>query len=616
MPARLRVACGTIVLSLGLLLPAVPADAEPPEVVVTPYYTPTALGRSGSTVSVITAEEIARQPTESVAQLLRSVPGVTVNETGGVGGQTLVSLRGTEAQHTLVLIDGVRVNDPASARDQFDFSLLTITDIERVEILRGPQSALYGSDAIGGVINIITKKSGGPPRLKASVEGGSYGTRRVNLSGGNTAGDLSLYTSGTYFATDGFSRVGSRDHGEPDSTEKFAGTIRGAFDPGDGTRFEFGADGYRDQSEIDAGPTLDAKGYESNRDLLSAFGKFTFPTFGGRVNNTINVFVADNHHQYVEPGRTTDYFGNDVGIEYQKLVSFGSAGSLLGGARVEEQTANGSRSDLTAPTFESDVLLYAGYLLYQLPVGERLNLSFAGRHDGEVDGKGFTTGRMTAFYAIPEWQAGIRGSIGTGAKRPTAFQLAYNPELKPETSVGGDLGLEKTFFDGRFRISATGFWNRIENMIDYDFTILPFGNYANISSARTSGVEITASAMIVPGVLHATASYTYLDARNLDTGRPLARRAQNSGSLSMVYTGVRNLETAVSLTYVGRRFDNDAGTVTLDPYTRVDLSADYRVDSNLKIYGRIENLFNTPYQDAAGYNSAGLSAYAGLKWSN
>lgn len=611
-----RLCAGVSCFAVAIVAAPVSVSANPLEIVVTPYYTPIAVGRSGSSVSVISAEEIARQPTESVAQLLRSVPGVTVTETGGVGGQTQVSLRGTESQHTLVLIDGVRVNDPSSARDSFDFAQFTITDIERIEVLRGPQSALYGSDAIGGVINIITRKSGGPPRFSASAEGGSYGTRRVNLSGGTSAGDLSIYSSATYFATDGFSRTGDRDDGEADGVTKFAGTLRGAFDPGEGVRFEFGANGYHLDSEVDGGVGLDLEGYNSDRNLFSGFAKFSFPTFDGKVSNSVNFFATSTQREYTEPDRVYTYEGQNLGVELQKQIDLGNAGSLLGGTRFEKQTAEGTRSDLDAPTFDNDITLYAGYLLYQLPIGDRLDLTFAGRHDGQIDGDGFNTGRATAFYALPEIGAAIRGSIGTGAKRPTAFQLGYNPDLKAETSVGGDIGIEKSLFDGRFTVSTTGFWNQIDDMIDWDPTIPPFGNYNNIAEVRTSGVEVAAKAMLVPGSLHASATYTYTDARDEATDLQLARRARNTASASLVYTGVKNFEAALSATYVGQRFNDDAHTVELDPYTRVDLSANYKVNRNLSVYGRVENLFDTAYEDAAGYNSAGLSAYAGLKWSN
>src|SRR5688572_23891676 len=155
------------------------ADAqtlEIPEIVVTPNYAPTPLERIGSAVSVIGRQEIGRAAPASLAQLLRSVPGVTMIESGGPGGSTELRLRGAETGHTLVLIDGVRVNDFATARDDFDFALLSPNDIERIEVLRGPQSALYGSDAIGGVVNIITRKPVRGVSASASVEGGSYGT--------------------------------------------------------------------------------------------------------------------------------------------------------------------------------------------------------------------------------------------------------------------------------------------------------------------------------------------------------------------------------------------------------------------------------------------------------
>ncbi len=172
-----------------------------------------------------TADEIARLSAGTVAELLRAVPGLTVTESGGAGGQALVNLRGAEAGHTLVLIDGVRVNDPASARDEFDFAMLSVTDIERIEILRGPQSALYGSDAMGGVINIITRRADRRHQRLAHRRGRQLRHAPHRRSRRAAApGRLSLIASGTYFANDGFSRVGDRDHGEPDGTEKYAGT--------------------------------------------------------------------------------------------------------------------------------------------------------------------------------------------------------------------------------------------------------------------------------------------------------------------------------------------------------------------------------------------------------
>ncbi|MEX0851947.1 MAG: TonB-dependent receptor [Bauldia sp.] len=584
-----------------------------PSIVVTPYYQPTSIAKAGSTVSVITREEIERSSAGTVAELLRSTPGVNVIESGGAGGQALVNLRGAEAGHTLVLIDGIRVNDPASARDEFDFATLSLTDVERIEILRGPQSALYGSDAMGGVINIITRRPSRGLKASATAEGGSYGSRSTTLSASRSSGAFSLLASGTTFANQGFSRVGDRDHGEPDGTEKYAGTVRGAIDGDNGPRLEFGLDGHHQASDIDKSATVDASGYTSTRDLLSGFGRLSFPALDGRLASSLTLFATETTRRFGEPTRDTDFRGTDIGAEYQGNLNLATLGSLTAGARFEQVTAFQKRSDQASPAFDDGRLLYAGYLLYQVPVDAHLNLSLAARHDGELGGDGFTTGRFAAVYDLPEIETRLRGSLGTGAKRPTSFQLAYNPALVPEQSVGADLGIEKTLFDGRLTVSATGFWNRFTDLIDFDGDVFT-GTYKNIAAAETAGVEVAASTMIVAGVLDGTMSYTYLDARDLATGLPLERRPMHSGKVTLIYTGIDNLRATLSATVVGPRFNDDAATVRLPGYVRIDVAAAYRVNEALSLFARVENLLDADYQEVSGYNTAGLSAYAGLTW--
>ncbi len=288
-------------------------------------------------------------------------------------------------------------------------------------------------------------------------------------------------------------------------------------------------------------------------------------------------------------------------------------GTLLAGARIDRETAYQKVSNKPAPAFDSAQMLYAGYLLYQVPVNARLNLSFAGRYDGASQGQGFLTGRFTAVYDMSEIETRLRGSVGTGAKRPTAFQLSYNPALLPEQSVGADLGVEKTLLDGRLTFSVTGFWNRFENLINFDGDFLT-GTYRNIDQAETAGVEVAAKADIVPGVLSGAAAYTFLYSRDLSTGLPLQRRPQNSGAVSLTYTGGENFEATVSALLVGDRFNDDAATVPLGGYARVDVSARYRINPQLTVFGRIENLLNARYQEVSGYNTAGISAYGGLTW--
>lgn len=613
MPRRFSRAA-ILLASLG----AAPALAAPPEIVVTVYRTAAGAERSASAVTVLSRTVIERSSAGSMAELLRTVPGVTVTESGGPGGAAVVGLRGGEAQHTLVMIDGVRVNDPASARGQFDFGLLTPDMIERIEVLRGPQSALYGSDAMGGVINIITRRTGGPARVAVSVEGGSYGTHResVSLSGG--IGPLSALVSGTYFKTNGFSRAGDRDHGEADGTEKFAGSLRLDWDDGGPVRFEFGLDGHRQDSEIDD-PGMDNPVGASARDLVNGFARIIYAPPETDHVHSLTGFVTDTRRAFTEDRspfpRVTRYRGTGFGAEYQGDFSLGAMGTLVAGARIEEERAWQKRGDQASPAFDMSRQFYALFALHRFTLGERLGLSLGARHDGEIGGDGFLTGRATALYDWREMGTKLRGSVGTGAKRPTAFQLAYNPALDIERSIGADFGFDRVLLDGRLTLSATGFYNRFENLIDWNGDFIS-GTYVNVSAAETAGLELAAEAEIVPGVLRGRASYTLLDARNLDTGLPLARRARHSGSLSLTYTGIDRLSLTATASLVGNRFNDDAATVPLDAYARVDLFADYRLTPTTALYARIENLLDADYREVAGYNTAGLSAYAGLRWRN
>jgi len=619
--------------TLPVLLAADAAAADELEaIVVTAYRGPTDIAKSGSAITVIPGDKINNASPGSLVDVLRQVPGLTVTQAGGPGSTTEVSIRGAEAGHTLVLIDGVRVNDPASARNIFDFAVFSPTDIERVEILRGPQSALYGSDAMGGVINIITRKRTGPLSVSAGVEGGSYGTAGGNATVGGSVGPVSLAASGTLFTTDGFSRVGDRDNGEADATRKFAGSARGSYDSGDGKGLSFGVTAYRQQSEVEKGskPTDDLPGYERDRDVISGFGRFDFEALDGRLDNQITFFGAETTSAYREAlPRITDSRGTNYGVEYQGTMATGLAGSLVWGARAEKESGLQSVEGATTTTtsFDEERTLLAVFALQQFTLFDNLNLSLGGRYDEDVDGEGFLTGRATAAYWIDESETKLRGSFGNAAKRPTMFQLFDaqfgNPDLTDEESYGGDVGIDQELFDGRLTVSATGFYNRFTNLIEFQsasFPDYPRSSYYNIKSAETSGLELSGEAELWPSVLKATGSYTYLTATNLDTGLPLSRRPRNSGSLSLTYTGIENFEFGVLATFVGERFNNDpktaAALVPLDGFTKIDLNASYRLNPQTTLYARLENLTNVEYEDAFGYNNPGRSAYVGLRWTH
>lgn len=635
--------------------PAAAQSIAIPEIVVTPYYQPSALGKVGSAVTVVTADQIAASSATTVAGLLRTVPGVVVIESGGPGSTAEVRLRGAETGHTLVLIDGIRVNDPATARNDFDFSLVSLGDVERIEVLRGPQSAVYGSDAMGGVINIVTKRPSHGSSFAASGEIGSYGTDVQRLSGGTTSGDFRFLLSGEHVATRGFSRVGDRDKDEPDGFERWSGAFSGVYEPADGPKVEVGLRGMHSLTEYDGAPPsstttscvqqrLDFAANAENeiaKGMVTGYGRVTFPGHDGGWQQSVTAFGTHETRDSTEytasfaaaPGcgvtkvteRDSRFQSNTAGAEYQATGDAGALGTVLVGGRIEREVASYVDSGSGFNIFDSERTLYALYVQDQVTLAERLNVSFTGRYDGEIGGEGFLTGRATAAYGIPPTGTKLRASAGTAAKRPTPYMIGYNlysdpslPALEPERSWGLDAGIDQSLFDGRLTVSATGFYNRFSSLISFAQTPSP-GYYENVANAETAGVEVSGTLMIVPGTWHAGGSYTYLEAVNLDTGEPLPRRPKHSGSVSLTYTGRSGLEATLSAVLVGERFNRVSGGIAIEPlagYARLDLEASYPLSPSTKVYGRIENLTNAVYEDPRGYNTPGLSAYAGLRWAN
>ena len=622
------------VAAVSVLLCAIslPAFAEIPSIVVTPYYLPISIGQSGSAVSVITRDQIERSSPTSVVGLLETVPGVAVTQSGSPGSLAEVRLRGGDSGDTLVLIDGVRVNDPSTANNEFDFSAISPDMIERIEILRGPQSSIYGSDAMGGVINIITRKPHGKPPLTATIEGGSYGTLAERLSGGFASGDFSVLMSGEHVVTSGFSSVGNRDHDEADGFEKWDGSISGSYAPADGPRFDFGATGTTGTSKYDGSPgwgTDPANARNSvDRTLVNGYGRLSFDSPDGLIKQSLTGFATAEHRFDKEPPNATyDYVSHTVGGEYRASFGAGAFGQVLAGARLEQEQAGYTPHDSYGSTgFDDTATRYALFAGDQISPIDHLFLTFSGRYDGEQGAEGFLTGRFTTAYEIPSTETKLRASLGTGAKRPTFFQTAWNlghgvtGSLQSENSVGGDVGIDQTLFDGRLTVSATAFLSRFTNLLSWDSSVgvvsggYPSGGYVNVGRADMQGVELEATAVLIPSRLTLTGTYTYTDARDAATGLALARRPAHSGAATLSWSGRSGLEASLTATYVGDRFDGSGETTPMPAYTRLDLAASYPLNPHTRIFGRVENLTNVTYQDPAGYNTAGLSAYAGLTW--
>ncbi|MGF1623193.1 MAG: TonB-dependent receptor plug domain-containing protein [Rhodomicrobiaceae bacterium] len=585
----------------------------------------------GSAVTVISRDEIEAAKADNVAELLETVAGVSVNQAGGIGGTANVTIRGAEPDHTLVLIDGVRINDPGQASGEFDFSLFTLANVERIEVLRGPQSGLYGSDAIGGVVNIITRKGEGPAQGLAEVEGGSFTTHAERAAVSGSENGIAMSAAASNFRSSGFSRSALDD--EADATAKQSANIRIDADitPAAGITLNLGR--YRVKSETD---TIISRGVNDTAEKILSTAALTgrFDLWDGLVSNKVTVFGNWTEREFFEDDVSssaglqpqTDFFdGSRIGIEAQSDITVREVDRLTLGARSERETAEQVTQALSGTTvaLDGEERTNAVFALYEFNPLDRLTLTAAIRSEDFGSPGVEQTYRFTGAFRIPETDTKLRGSFGTGAKAPTLFQrfgtssfAIGNPDLEIEKSTGFDFGVDQTFSDGDVTLSATYFHNDIENLIEFFdpdgfFGPLP-GTYENIASAETRGVELSAMWRAASWI-SLRGAYTYIDAIDATTGDKLARRPDHAFNAKITVEPLDKLKLSASATYVGERFNRSEEREPLDDYIRVDLAGTYDVREDVELFFRADNVFDADYQEIKDFNTAGRSGYVGLR---
>lgn len=563
----------------------------------------------GSTVTVITAEEIERRGKTNVAELLRTVPGVAVARSGGAGQVTSVFLRGGNSSHTLVLLDGVRLNSTTSGA--FDFADLATDNIERIEILRGPQSSLYGSEAMGGVVSIFTRRGDGEVSLSGSLEAGNLGYTRAqaNLGGGREAFDYSLSVSSE--SQDGVSAAQERNgNTEDDPYDNTTASTRLGFDFADDGRLDLNLRAFTGDVDIDgfdfaSGGAIDDLNARQERDGFAAHLKVT-RNFGQRWRQS---FSFGNYDEELTGKDEDNPFGNFVidsrvsEFVTQSDVELSAADTLSFGYGVEKREG-GSRG-----SFEES-LDVRSFFLQNVYAVERFSFTAGVRNDDHSEFGDETTYRLTGSWQAPASGTRLHGSFGTGFKAPTLNDLFFpffsNPDLQPETNKGFDAGVEQTWGEGKVVLDLTWFDLSFDDLIVFDFeTFLP----QNIAKADSSGLEL--SLQVKPGdKVQFSLSHTYNDTEDLATGRQLARRPEHRSVFDVFYQPLERLRGSASLLVVRDRIDSD-GT-DLDDYERVDLTLHYRASSNFEPYLRVENLFDQDYEEINTFSNPGLQAALGL----
>ena len=596
-------------------------------VVVTATRSPLPADRAPASVTVVSGEQLRAEGITTVADALRAVPGLSVVESGSYGGATSLFIRGGESKYTKILVDGVPMNDAGGA---FDLSTLSTDNLERIEIVRGPASVLYGSDAMAGVVQLFTRRGAGTATGDVSARAGGFGSRDVEASARGGGARLRYSLGAARHVTDGFQAFNSGFRQGVGSA--LVGTTLGAFDASLSARFtdrelHFPTNG--------SGQVVDSNAVRRDDRLAigldAAYRISPLATLRAALASHDVHGVTDD--QADSPGDAGYAFttnerarrrGGDVRLE----LALPAASMLTVGAQVERQwqemaTRSNFGDDAPPPATRRSTGGYAQLLLS--PVTDA-TVALGGRFEHNEQFGDFWTYRAAASTVLPT-ATRLRASVGTAFREPTFLEtegsdyVIGNRALNPEHAVSIDAGVEQTL--GAATLGATWFDNSFRDMIDYAYSPTE-PNYFNVARTRASGLELEGRVALVNG-LHADVAFTHLSARVVDPGLSTEATAAFAPGARLLRRPTRSLDVGagyragghgveVRARRVGSREDlffppdfAPARRVVLDPYTKVDLSAEAKL-APLRSRGgvvatlRVENLFDRRYTDAAGYN--------------
>jgi len=607
------------------------------EVVVTATRIETASSEVGSSITVITNQQIEQRQNTTVPEILRTVPALDVVRSGGPGGQTSVFIRGAKSEHTLVLIDGIEMNDPITPGRSYDFANLTTDNIERIEIIRGPQSTLYGSDAIGGVINIITKRGKGKPSGFVSAEGGSFNTftEKAGVSGGNKWANYSLGIS--RWDTDGISAANEKDgNHEKDGYENTSIFTRLGVTPAENLDADFILRYINAKADIDNSGGVGGDDPNNKADLEQLFFRTQVRLFlfndlweqklGFSLTDLDRDYRNDTDADHPSDLDRSSYDGKILKFDWQHNLYLHETNTLTLGIENEEEKGKSKYYSESAwgpytSSFKEKTARTTGYYLQdQVKLRDSWFTTLGVRLDDHSRFGSETTYRIASAYLVRQTGTKFKGTYGTGFKAPSLYQLYSqygNQNLDPEESTGWDIGVEQSLFDKKLILGVTYFSNEFDELIEFVGYESGTSKYINVAEAEAKGVEVFASVRPI-GDLIFRASYTYTDTEDKETGKDLLRRAQNKFGLDVNYQFMDKGNVNLSLVYVGKRDDNDYSTwpatrVELDDYVLANLAASYDITRNIQVFGRVENFLDEDYEEVKGFGTPELSAFAGCK---
>jgi vitamin B12 transporter len=587
-------------------------------VVVTATRIETPISRLGSSVTVITREELEQLGSQSVVEALRQVPGLNVNRTGGYGGTTSIFTRGGQSDFTLIMIDGVPLTDQSG---RSEITHITVDNVERIEVVRGPQSALYGAEALSGVINIITRKGEGKPTASFTLQGGNLDNNLESASvAGSTAIGFNYSVAASHFGTENMEDLDNDDY------DNYVFSSRFGYDFSDDAALslilryqeaDLGVPGPTEFLEEDPDDELDS----SDLTVTALFDQrltdwwshaFQASYFEHELESTdpvsqdplfINDFVSDYDADLDR--MAVDYHHNFTVLEDHVIT--------VGTAWEQEEVDIVSISDfgfgLTTDTIDKQRRNLAFYAQAALSFWERLDLIAGVRHDDNSVFGSEVNPRFAASYLVKETGTRLKGSYGEGIKNPSFLDLYYpffgNPDLEPEENEAWDAGFEQTLWNDRVKVGVTYFRSDFDNLIGG----FPIQNFA---TAKSEGVEVELTALL-PYHLTFRGAYTYTDTED-DDGDRLIRIPRHLLSLNLNYAYERlslNLDATID---ENGDFVNDITDDEANGYVKLDIASEYQLTENFWLVASVENLLDDEhFEQALGFENPGINFLAGVR---
>jgi vitamin B12 transporter len=632
---------GVTLTACLLSMSATSQTTEIEEILVTASLTPIALSRSGNAVTVISKDQIKNRAAINVSDLLRDVPGFSVSRVGVLGSQTQVRVRGAEANHLLVMIDGVEANDPSQS-DEFNWSSMTASDIERIEIIRGPQSSLRGSDALAGVINIITRSAEKPSNLAFYSEVGSWSTNQSGLSLERKQGDFDFRFGLNHVESEGGNIARSGD--EKDGYRNTTLTLKTGLKINEQMRVSFSARESDGMNQYDTDKDFD--GLVEDREIAANEPKSEFDSSTMRLRGDFSSPDGFWQHKIMIARSTNDNIafadgaqGNTTAstkdqYQYVGSVSFAEGAktlSFLAERDEEDWMQRGELSYGSDPSQDRERDTNSLAIEYRMDINDRLTLAASGRHEDNSEFDSSKTFRGEAIYQLSD-KMRVRGAFGTAVKNPTFTErfgyftnFVGNPNLVPEESTSWEIGFDGRVTAGTLTLSATVFDAELENEINgfiYDYATYTATSGNIEGKSERQGVEISAAGNLSDS-LSLSAAYTYTDSSEGDSVKEI-RRPKNTASFNLGWQVAEKLFMNTNIQFTGDQtdtnfgaYDADAGAykvVTMDSHTLINLNVNYKPSNKLEVYLKLENALDEDYEEVYGYQTLGFGSSVGLRY--